>query len=182
MVFVTSDLHFFHDRKFIYEPRGFSSVEEMNNAYIEEWLSRVTDEDDVYVVGDFCLGNDYDLIDELIDKLPGNIHLLIGNHDTLKKIKCYESRGIDVKYADVITYKKRRYYLSHYPTITANLNSHPSNCVINLHGHLHVKDIFYDDKPFMINVSVDANDNKFLTLDDIKTLYDAEVRKCEYFL
>lgn len=182
MIFITSDLHLFHDRKFIYKPRGFLSIEEMNNAYVEEWISKVSNEDDVYIVGDFCLGDRYDLIDELLNKLPGNIHLIIGNHDTIKKIEYYRSKGIDVKYADIIKHKKRRYYLSHYPTITADLNSSPENCVINLHGHLHGKDIFYDDKPFMINVSVDANNNKFLTLDDIKNLYDTEVEKCKYFL
>ena len=31
-IWFTSDLHFCHDRDFIYGPRGFKSVQEMNEA------------------------------------------------------------------------------------------------------------------------------------------------------
>ena len=31
-VFFTSDTHFCHDRGFVYEPRGFKNIEEMNEA------------------------------------------------------------------------------------------------------------------------------------------------------
>ena len=34
MIYLTSDLHFNHSREFIYKPRGFNSVEEMNNTHI----------------------------------------------------------------------------------------------------------------------------------------------------
>lgn len=52
-IFLTSDLHFNHDREFIYGPRGFKSVEEMNEALIKNWNGTVTNEDDVYVLGGF---------------------------------------------------------------------------------------------------------------------------------
>ena len=32
MIYITSDLHFCHDRGFIYGPRGFKSVHEMNEV------------------------------------------------------------------------------------------------------------------------------------------------------
>ena len=56
-IFVTSDLHFCHDRAFVYEPRGFSNVEEMNQAIVERWNAVVQPEDIVYVLGDIMLNN-----------------------------------------------------------------------------------------------------------------------------
>ena len=182
MIYVTSDLHLFHDRRFIYKPRGFDSVKDMMNCYINEWKNNITKDDDIYLVGDFCLGSDYDAIESLLNSLPGKIHLLIGNHDTDAKVEFYKSHGIDVKYADVIVYKKRRFYLSHYPTHTSSLEGNPKNCVINLHGHLHTKDKFYEDIPFMYNVSVDANDNHFLTLDEILEAFNNKVKECISYL
>ena len=41
-IFLTSDMHFGHDREFIWKARGYSSVEEMNEDYIEKWNSIVT--------------------------------------------------------------------------------------------------------------------------------------------
>ena len=33
-IFVTSDMHFGHDREFIWKARGFTSLQEMNEAYV----------------------------------------------------------------------------------------------------------------------------------------------------
>lgn len=90
-VYFTSDLHLFHNRKFIYEPRGFSSEQEMREIILSEWKSKVKPEDDIYVLGDFCLGKDYKAIEELIESLPGKIHLVIGNHDTDAKVELYKT-------------------------------------------------------------------------------------------
>ena len=32
--------------------------------------------------------------------------------------------------------------------------------MINLHGHIHTKNKFFEDMPFLYNISVDANNNK----------------------
>ena len=49
MIYFTSDLHFNHRRAFIYGARGFSSIEEMNEALVQRWNSIVTEEDEVYL-------------------------------------------------------------------------------------------------------------------------------------
>ena len=79
MIHLTSDLHMFHDRAFIYGPRGFKLVQTMMDYYKQEWLGNVAKQDDIYIVGDFCLGIDYDAIEQLVKSLPGNKHLLIGS-------------------------------------------------------------------------------------------------------
>ncbi len=179
--FITSDLHLFHNREFIYKPRGFNSVEEMNEKYINEWNTRVTDNDDIYILGDWALGSDLEKIVGTIMSLPGQKHLVIGNHDTNSKVELYRELGIDVAYTFKLETKKYSYLLTHYPTITANLESDPNNCVINLHGHIHTKERFYEDRPYMINVSVDANDH-ILTLPEIEDMFERKVEECKSYL
>ena len=56
-VYVTSDLHFGHDREFIWKARGYNSVDEMNEDYVHKWNITVDNDDDVYVLGDLMLGD-----------------------------------------------------------------------------------------------------------------------------
>lgn len=169
MIYVTSDTHFCHDKPFIYEPRGFSSIQEMNETLIENWNGTVSKNDIVYVLGDFFLGTDYDFIKNTIERLNGNIYLILGNHDTNAKWQFYTmlSNILSVKYADIIVYKKRQFYMSHYPTLTATLQSNPEKAIFNLFGHTHSKDKFYEDSPYMYNVAVDANDNRPVSMEEI---------------
>ena len=53
-IFLTSDLHFNHDREFVWKVRGFTSVQEMNETIVKNWNSVVNPDDDVYVLG--CVG------------------------------------------------------------------------------------------------------------------------------
>ena len=90
MIYFTSDLHLNHNRGFIYEPRGFHSVEEMNEAIIDLWNKIVTDDDDVYLLGDVMLG-DTQLGIELFKRLKGKIHIVLGNHDTDNRVELYRT-------------------------------------------------------------------------------------------
>ena len=56
-IYVTSDLHFGHDREFIWKVRGYDSVDEMNEDYVHKWNITVDNDDDVYVLGDLMLGD-----------------------------------------------------------------------------------------------------------------------------
>ena len=47
-IWFTSDLHLSHNKEFLYKPRGFSSVEEMNETIIENWNSLVSWDDEVW--------------------------------------------------------------------------------------------------------------------------------------
>ena len=169
-----------HDREFIYCPRGFKCVQEMNGALIKNWNETVGKDDDIYVLGDFFLDTDYDYINEVLDKLNGRIHLVVGNHDTPSKITWYTSWNNIVEIADAlrIRYKKREFFLCHYPVLTASLEQDPDRAVINLFGHTHSKDKFYEDCPYMYNVAVDANDNRPVSIDEIVTAFNAKVEEC----
>ena len=55
-IWFTSDTHFFHNKNFVYEPRGFTSVEEMNEEIVKRWNEKVGPNDIIYLLGDIiCL-------------------------------------------------------------------------------------------------------------------------------
>ena len=70
-IYVTSDLHFGHDREFIWKARGYNSVDEMNEDYVHKWNITVDNDDDVYVLGDLMLGDKSNI--EFIKRLKGRI-------------------------------------------------------------------------------------------------------------
>ena len=162
MVWLTSDWHLFHDRQFIYAPRGFNSVEENNKAILERHNSLVNPNDDVYVLGDLLLGGG-DSLDkglELISKFNGNLHLVRGNHDTDKRWQAYTDlpNVVAMDNAFYLKYNGYHFYLSHYPTMTGNLEKESlKQVLINFYGHTHQQDNFYNDIPWMYHVGVDSH-------------------------
>ena len=173
-IFLTSDTHFCHNKAFLYEPRGFSSVEEMNEAIVERWNKVVKTEDEVYHLGDFAL-NDIEAAIPYINRLNGTIRWILGNHDTDKKRgKIIEEcpHVWEIGYAYVIKHGKQSIYLSHYPTLTANYDSgkHFSQNVINLHGHVHSKTPWINLRnPFMYDVGMDAHNCTPVHIDEVMT-------------
>lgn len=171
MIYFTSDLHFGHDKNFIYKSRGFNSIKEHDKSIINNWNSIITKDDDVYVLGDLMLGNKEQGLDYL-RQLKGKIHIVVGNHDTSNKIDLYSTKlnnVIEIKPIIILKYNKYKFYLSHYPTITSNLNEKSlRDCLINLYGHTHqIKSKFYNEIPFMYNVGLDCHQNKPVSIDEI---------------
>jgi len=75
-----SDLHFGHKNVIGFDHRPFQSVDEMDHFLIEMWNSRVSPDDDVWVIGDFCFRSSKSPVNYL-RQLRGRKHLVIGNHD-----------------------------------------------------------------------------------------------------
>lgn len=183
MIFLTSDLHLGHDKDFIVQARGFKTVEEMNAEIIRRWNERVFPDDDVYVLGDLTLGDIEEGI-RLIAKLNGYLHIMRGNHDTDKKVERYLElpNVVEVKYAEVLKYGKAVFWMSHYPTITANYDDDKPwvKHLVCLFGHTHQTDPFYyldkgdyyagqhaTPNPYMYNVGMDAHNCTPITIDEI---------------
>ena len=172
MIWLTSDLHLFHNKDFIYEPRGFASIEAMNEAIERNWNDTVNNDVEVYILGDLMVGgkavsNEVGM--EVVRRLKGKKHIIIGNHDTNTRIKLYQQEAsiVEFQYAKMMRYKGRSLYLSHYPTFTANLeHEKPKQWIINFFGHTHTKERFFNGIPFMYNVALDAHDNRPVLLDD----------------
>ena len=184
-IFVVSDLHFGHDRAFIYSPRGFSSIEEHDETIISNWNNTIDNDDDIYVLGDLILGDNEAGVRKL-ERLNGKLHIIFGNHDTDIRKELYKSLPNVVEicgWATIIKYRKYHFYLSHFPTLTGNLEKESLyQMTLNLFGHTHQTQYFYEDRPYMYNVGLDAHSNHPVLLDDIIEDMKNKVQECINYL
>lgn len=80
MIYFSSDHHFDHDKVIGYCQRPFEDVEQMNEGLIARHNEIVTDEDDVFILGDFCFAG-AKRAREHLKRMNGNIIRIKGNHD-----------------------------------------------------------------------------------------------------
>ena len=175
MIYFTSDLHLGHNKDFIYKARGFDNISSHDIAILKNWNSVVTPDDTVYVLGDLMLG-DNSAGTSILKQLNGTIYIILGNHDTANRIQLYDTcyNVVKITNAEYIKVHGYNFYLSHYPTITANLDDGDKPLkakIINLCGHNHTKNRFKDmDKGLIYHVEVDCHNNFPILLD--KILFD----------
>ena len=84
MNFYTADLHFGQESLLAtgkWKERPFSTLEEMHKDQIKKWNKKVTNGDDVYVLGDVGSRGYHHMHPELLAQLKGRKHLILGNHD-----------------------------------------------------------------------------------------------------
>ena len=170
-IFLCSDFHFGHNKHFLYKPRGFSSIQTHDEALMENFNSVVTHDDEVYILGDLMLNDNKHGI-ECLQRLHGNLHIMLGNHDTASRIALYTSLPAvrEVEYATFLKACGYHFYLSHYPSLVANHDDDkPLKAkMISLCGHAHTDDPFLDwDKGIIFHCEVDAHSNFPIALDDI---------------
>ncbi len=170
-IFMSSDPHFCHAREFLWRPRGFDSVYEMNNAIIHNWNNIVNPDDDIYCLGDMMLNDDIEGL-YCIKQLKGNIHIIRGNHDGDNRMKLYNHcwNVVEICEGKFLQYGKYHFYLSHYPCITSNFDDDKplSAKMISLCGHSHTQDPFADwDKGLIFHCEMDTNNCTPWSLDDI---------------
>ena len=189
-IYFTSDTHFSHNRGFLYEPRGFSSIEEHDETIVENWNKVVKPEDIVFLLGDTMLNNNDKGI-EYLNRLNGSIWFIRGNHDSGERIyriyhecpRIHFLEGGSDNFATIATIKKfngYNVYLSHYPTYTSYIeNMAPlKQHMLNFHGHTHSKNKFYQDIPFMYNIALDAHNNMPVSFDEIISDIEAKANEC----
>ena len=179
-IFVTSDLHLGHVRCAT-EFRGFASVEAHNETIVRNWNETVTPEDEVWVLGDLCMGKIADSL-ALAATLNGRKLLIPGNHDRMhpsyhhKGDKDaarerwrmeYEAAGFTILGLQVpCTIRNQDLLLCHFPFSAdheefANEPRYPEfrpeddGSTVLLHGHIH--DLRKEDVR-QINVGVDVWD------------------------
>jgi calcineurin-like phosphoesterase family protein len=156
-VWLMSDLHLGHNQPFIYEKRGFDTIEEHNETLISNIKQCVKESDEFYILGDLTLG-DLDAAAAYLRQIPGHVHVILGNHDTERRIEFYQSLGWDVQFATRIKWGKYSFYLSHYPTDCSNPGEDKlSLATINIFGHTHSQAPWSEDHRFSYNVCPEAN-------------------------
>lgn len=180
MIWLTSDLHFNHDKEFIWKARGFNSVQEMNSTILCRHNQVVKPEDTVYILGDLMLGQNAEQALDLIKALNGQKIIIRGNHDTDRRVGMYKDCGWAVY--DALTFKHNGYhfYLSHYPTLTGNLEKESlKQCTLNLFGHTHQQENFFYDLPYMYHVGVDSHACYPVSIDKVIDDMRYKVQECK---
>ena len=150
MNYYISDLHLFHKNVTgegtNFDNRPFATMEEMHETIKENWNSRVTGSDHVYILGDMCWKHNESSI-SLVSQLKGVKHLILGNHDDAKDQRYRQLFNEIVPYkelTDAIDGKQYGVVLSHFPiafwnhqhTNTKDGNEH-RKWAIQLYGHVH---------------------------------------------
>ncbi|MGO1820557.1 MAG: metallophosphoesterase, partial [Senegalia sp. (in: firmicutes)] len=110
--------------------RGFKTTDEMHSHIIEEWNLVTSETDRVFLLGDVAKDPSFY---NILEKLNGEIHVLLGNHEKPEYIpellKYVETVSGLTKYLNNI-------YLSHVPVHSCQIGVKTN---LNIHGHLHKK-------------------------------------------
>ncbi|MCM1048541.1 MAG: metallophosphoesterase family protein [Clostridiales bacterium] len=187
---VTSDLHIGHNKPFLYEPRGFKSIEEHDRALVKNWNELINADDTVYVLGDVMLKHGLEDTDfsyglSVLQELNGRLIIIRGNHDSVNKIEEYKgcsnviSAGEAALYLNYPEVGSYHFYLSHYPTLISGKKLKSlKTALINLYGHTHQKEKFYQEYPYMYHVGLDAHDMRPVLLDCV--IEDIRIKRSAY--
>lgn len=154
-IFYIADYHFGHANVIKFDKRPFDSIDEMDRKMIENWNAVVSQDDTVYILGDFCWDTEDRWI-EILNQLNGKKMLIRGNHDL--KIMSQQLRN---KFQDIKDYKEvkdngKRVLLSHYP-MPFYRGAYNSD-IVHLYGHIHVT--IENDFMEHIREYVNENDNR----------------------
>ena len=141
MNYYISDLHFFSKNQTAeglnFDNRPFKNVDEMHETILNNWNSRVTNGDTVYILGDISnRGKNEDLI-ALVAKLKGKKVLIVGNHEDIRDYRYKQLFHAIYDYLEITDHADKQPYklvLCHYPILMWN-GQH--NGTILLYGHLH---------------------------------------------
>lgn len=115
-VFFTSDTHFCHANVIEYSQRPFNDIDEMNEALIRNWNAVVPRDGIVFHLGDFCFGKNKEW-NEILDRLHGTIHLVLGNHDLRMAQHDVMARFASVLLESRIHVGTRWVWLNHFPML-----------------------------------------------------------------
>lgn len=133
-----SDTHFGHINVIKFDHRPWDRVEAMDKDLIRMWNNRVSEDDDVYFLGDFCY-RAAKPADWYLSQLKGHKHLIIGNHerdvlDNKAARDMFESINDILEVKDTLNEQTIRIVLCHYPIFEWNGKFHGS---WHIYGHIH---------------------------------------------
>jgi calcineurin-like phosphoesterase family protein len=135
-IWFTSDTHFGHARIIELCNRPFSSVDEMNEAIIDNWNAVVNPGDIVFHMGDVAMGTIADSL-PLVSRLNGRKRLIIGNHD---RIFSENKDSMRERFLPI--------YLQHFERVsTSDFIGHISMSHFPFDGDSHEEDRFSDLRP-----------------------------------
>lgn len=190
-----SDLHICHEKPFILNPRGFESALAGYEAIVRDWNGKISNEYDVYVLGDTVVGAGKGGLDKINEFLLSvnyrNLYLMPGNHFSGYKQLLQNSyslegfvRGVEMdafiekkenignvfllpNYHEILVGNKL-IVLSHYPMYSWN---EAANGSWMIHGHTH-GNIQGHVKGKILDIGVEVIGNAPVTFEEIKSKLD----------
>lgn len=160
-IYLTSDLHLGHKNIIKHSNRPFKTVQEMDEALIGNFNSKVKPDDTVYILGDFAFGDGLKKAEKYFKRLNGNKHLIIGNHDS-KHVVALPWESVS-PLTEIKISKSTRLVLCHY---AMRVWHHAYRGVYHLHGHSH--GTLPENKSLSFDVGVDVWNYSPVSLEDIK--------------
>lgn len=138
-IYVTSDLHFRHDK--IIQVCNRPTTPEEHDAWLIRQINKtVKTHDTVYHLGDFSFTKNIEDMRNFCNRLNGSWIHVLGNHDDEKRLrKAFEGtrHTIAGNYHE-LKYNGRFIMMLHYPMESWNRKRYGS---LHLFGHLHTKEI-----------------------------------------
>jgi len=162
--------------------REFKTLEHMNATLVGN-INEVVGQDDILIhLGDWSFGG-FEKIQEFRDKIVcKNIHLITGNHDhhiEKNRENCQSLFSSVNKYVE-LNVKWRvgtplmgaeNFVLMHFPIASWN---DMARGAIHLHGHVHLEPNKRIGNGKMMDIGVDGNDLKPISLAEVITLMDRQ--------
>lgn len=161
MKFYTADLHLDHENMIGYCDRPFRDVTEMNEALIRNINETISDDDDLYILGDFTLRTKRSVVTGFVNSLRGRVHLVVGNHDYFADAAWAKDAFASVDWYKEIHDKGKKVILSHYPIYAWHGKNKGA---YHLFGHVHKQLYPYYTWTNAFNVGVDVQNYKPVTL------------------
>lgn len=154
--FYIADMHLGHKSCLQFDNRPFSSIEEMDEALIDNWNACVTKNDTVYILGDFIWKSEDDYI-SYTKRLHGQKILIVGNHDHINRYtpqvrKCFQ----DIRTYYETTDSRKHIIMSHYP-MPFHKKDYLKECYM-LYGHVHCSHEY--DRLKIIRANIKASHTK----------------------
>jgi len=172
MNFYIGDPHLGHEAIIRLRNRPFADVDEMDEAIISNWNSRVTNGDTVFILGDMMFRNKREP-SEYLKRLKDHKILVLGNHDAswIWRESATEHLTTHVSMMELID-RNRRAVLCHYPMLTwPNIRGGSYMVYGHLHGNReHDPCLKHGLNPRMLNSCVEVNEYQPVTNDEGETV------------
>lgn len=142
MRYYISDQHFGHGKlNTAFDFRGFPDVETMDQYMISQWNKKVRKNDEVVIIGDFCISRDGEKANQILRQLNGTKYLITGNHDKYLKSPSFDHKLYkwENPYRE-LNDNNRKVVLSHYPVFCYNKQYQKKGAQATtymLYGHVH---------------------------------------------
>lgn len=146
----------------------------MNEEMIKRHNVKVSDEDDVYILGDIIVCDEEELEEKLkltVGRLRGNLHLITGNHDyKYLDNPTFRKYFISIDEAKLIRDHNKYVQLCHYPIL---MWYRKNKGAYHVFGHMHNEQVTKEynilkEEERVLNACVEVNNYQPCELEELK--------------